>query len=106
MSNIIQSLIKAREARGWTQTKLSEAAGVSRMTLSRIESGRFDPRLSSLQVIARAMGLEIMVVPAALRQELEGFVQSGGKLLGQAPGAEAPESIVDQIIAGNRKTDE
>jgi hypothetical protein len=71
------------------------------MTVQRIESASIDPRLSTVQEMARVLGMELMLVPLAIRHELEAFVRSGGRLLGQVPGASAPPSVVDQI-AGKR----
>ena len=34
-----------RAERGWSQTKLAEALGVSRQTVHAIESGKYDPSL-------------------------------------------------------------
>lgn len=84
-----------RRAAGWTQDQLASRAGLSRMTVQRTESGGIDPRLSTLQVMARALGLELMVVPEALRPQLEEFVRAGGRYLAQAPGAGAPPSVAE-----------
>ena len=67
------------------------------MTVQRLEAGTIDPRLSTVMVLARALGLDLMLVPAALRPEVEGFVQSGGRVLGQPSGVAAPPSIVDTL---------
>lgn len=72
------------------------------MAVQKAESGTTDPRLSTLQVMARALGMELMLVPAALRPELERFIQSGGRMLGQQAGVGAPASIVDDILERGR----
>jgi len=94
---IIQSLVQARKAIGWTQETLAERAGLSRMTVQRTESGQIDPRLSTLLEMARALGLELMPVPAELRPQLEAFVRAGGRLLGQPAGVDAPPSIAQTL---------
>lgn len=93
---IIKELEAARKAALLTQGELAQRAGVSRMTVSRIEAG-MDPRLSTLLELARAMGMEVMLVPRALRPEVEGFLRSGGRMLGQPAGAGAPKSLVDLL---------
>lgn len=103
MNNTLQALEAARKLSGLTQEDLAARAGLSRMTVQRLESGKLDPRFSTLQEVARVLGLDIMLVPSALRKELEGFVRSGGRLLGQAPGADAPPSVVD-LLTGARGT--
>ncbi|MCV0437945.1 MAG: helix-turn-helix domain-containing protein [Hydrogenophaga sp.] len=94
--SIVQDIESARKAASLTQEGLAQRAGVSRMTVSRIEAG-MDPRLSTLQELARAMGMELMLVPRALRPEVEGFLRSGGRVLGQPAGAGAPRSLVDLL---------
>lgn len=94
--SIVQDVENTRKAASLTQDELAQRAGVSRMTVSRIEAG-MDPRLSTLQELARAMGMELMLVPRALRPEVEGFVRSGGRVLGQPAGAGAPPSVVDLL---------
>lgn len=98
MSKLSQELVKARQAQGLTQAGLAEKAGLSRMAVQKAESGTTDPRLSTLQVMARALGMELMLVPTEIRRDLEHFVQSGGRLVGQRAGVEAPASVVDQLL--------
>ena len=99
MINLTQELETARKAVGLSQDELAERAGLSRMTVQRTESGQIDPRVSSLLVMARALGLDLMLVPLELRGELEAFVRSGGRFLGQSTGASAPPSIADTLAA-------
>ena len=97
MIKLADSFAKSRKTAGLTQQALAERTGLSRMAVQKLESGAVDPRLSTLEVAARALGLELMLVPAGLRPELEAFVQSGGKLVGQPTGIDAPKSVVDLI---------
>jgi hypothetical protein len=52
--------------------------------------------------MARALGMEIMLVPSAIRPDIEAFVQSGGKVLGQPVGVDAPASIVEDVLKGRK----
>ncbi len=97
MIQLVAELENARKAAGLTQEALATRAGLSRMTVQRIEGGQIDPRLSSLLEMARMLGLELMTVPAALRPQLEDFVRSGGRLLGQPAGVGAPPSIAQSL---------
>ena len=97
MSNLIQQLEAMRKAAKLTRDDLAANAGLSRMTVQRAEAGQIDPRLSSILAIAKTLNVELMLVPTALRHELESFVRSGGRFLGQPPGAGAPLSIA-QIL--------
>lgn len=100
MSSVIAALSSQRKALEMTQAQLAERSGMNRMSVQKIESGQTDPRLSSIMELARTMGLELLVVPSALRPELDAFVRAGGRYVGQPPGVDAPPSIVDQIRAG------
>ena len=94
MSFLIQELEAARKANDMSQEQLAQSAGLSRMTVQRTEAGQIDPRLSSVDAIAKTLGMDLMLVPTALRLELESFVRSGGRFLGQPAGSGAPLSIV------------
>ena len=72
--------------------------GLSRMTVQRTEAGKIDPRLSTLLVLARALDMDLMLVPTSLRSDLENFVRSGGQFLGQPSGISAPTSLVDELL--------
>lgn len=98
MSKLSRELVQARLAHGLSQAALAEKAGLSRMAVQKAESGTTDPRVSTLQVMARAMGMELMLVPSEIRRDLEQFVQSGGRLVGQRAGVGAPASVVDQLL--------
>lgn len=99
MSMLIAELEAARKAANMTQEQLATRSGLSRMTVQRTEAGHIDPRLSSVAAIAKTLGMEVMLVPAGLRPELESFVRSGGRFLGQPAGSGAPLSIA-QTLAG------
>jgi DNA-binding XRE family transcriptional regulator len=103
-NSVLEQLIRARTAAKLTQADLASRAGVTRMTVQRTELEKIDPKLSTVMEMARAMGLEFVLVPKALRQDLEGFIQSGGRYLGQPAGAGAPPSLVDSLIGDVRKT--
>jgi len=97
--DLATQLMLARKAHRLTQEALASRAGVSRMTVQRLEAGAIDPRLSSVMELARAMGMELMLVPAALSQEVESFLRSGGRLLSLPAGTDAPPSIIDVLTS-------
>lgn len=69
MSESIASQLKvARNAAGLSQRQLTAMTGLQQAQLSKIENGTVDPRLSSLQALGRALGLELVWVP---RQSLQ-----------------------------------
>lgn len=58
-----KELKAARLAKGLSQRALREMVGVPQSHISKIENGGVDLRLSSLVEIARALDLEVMLVP-------------------------------------------
>ena len=103
MSILADQLVAARRAAGITQAQLAKKAGLGRGTIQRIEAGVADPGVDTLLALSRALGLEPLLVPSGLRQEVINFVRSGGKILGQPPGVGAPLSIVDELIRTMRQ---
>lgn len=91
---LYRQLLRAREASRLTQEQLAQRSGVARPTIYRCESGRYDARLSTVSELARALGLELMLVPRQLTAELAGFIQSKGKSLGLSAGVDAPPSAL------------
>jgi transcriptional regulator with XRE-family HTH domain len=82
MDHIGIQLAEARSRAGLTQSELAEKLGVQQSRVSRIEH-EANPRLDTVQSYARALGLELVLVP---RKQLSG-VQA--MLSGQA----APEEV-------------
>lgn len=66
-SFLLQRLGKAfkamRENRGLTQAKVSEMAGISRLTVIRIEAGVDTVAVSSYDKLANALGAELTLSP-------------------------------------------
>jgi|EndMetStandDraft_7_1072992.scaffolds.fasta_scaffold20096_1 transcriptional regulator with XRE-family HTH domain len=62
------TLRKAVEASPLSKEELAEKAGLSRKSLYNLLEGRADPRLSSVEALAHALGLDLFVAPRALAQ--------------------------------------
>ena len=74
--NLAHNLAIIRVATGWTQQALADAAGISRATIAQLEAGLGDPRLSTLEQIARALE----ITPSTLllsTPDVEMLVRSG-----------------------------
>jgi len=54
-------LQEARRRSGLTQAELANRAGVPQSTVAKIERGRRDPSLSTLERLVRAAGLELRI---------------------------------------------
>ena len=56
----LASRIKAaRTKRGWNQETLAAKAGISRGYLARLETGRQDPTVGTVEKIARALRIKL-----------------------------------------------
>lgn len=73
---IVARLKEARELKELSQRDLSALAGVPQAHISKIENGAVDTRLSSLVELARALDLEVMLVPRKLVPAVEAIVRS------------------------------
>ena len=83
---IAQQLKKSRENLGLSQRELSARAGVPQSHISKIESGNVDLRLSSLVAIARALELELALIPRKYVSAVNSIVGStGSETSGQPP---------------------
>jgi transcriptional regulator with XRE-family HTH domain len=73
----IASLIKeARLAKSLTQRELGRRVGLPQSHISKIEKGGVDLQLSSLAEIARALDLEVKLVPRKALPAVEGIVRA------------------------------
>lgn len=73
--SIIAALKAARVARGFSQRELSARAGVPQSHISKIENGGADIRMSSLIELARALELDLLLVPRRLIPAVKGLTQ-------------------------------
>lgn len=71
---IIEEIKNARKAKGLSQTRFGELIGVPQSHISKIEKGGVDIKLSSLIQIARALDLEVKLVPKRALPAVESVV--------------------------------
>lgn len=76
ISDIAASLLQARKDKGLTQGELGKRTGLPQSHISRIESGVVDLQLSSLVEIARALDLEVKLLPRRALPAVEGAVKA------------------------------
>jgi transcriptional regulator with XRE-family HTH domain len=82
-ADIGSMLRAAREAKGLSQRALSKLVEVPQGHISKIESGGVDLRVSSLVELARALDLEVTLVPRQSLPAIQSIVRTSG------PGAPA-----------------
>ncbi|GHT33301.1 transcriptional regulator [Bacteroidia bacterium] len=58
-----QILEQARKDAGMTQSELAEKVGANKSYISRVETGRTEPRVSTFYRIASALGLSVSLTP-------------------------------------------
>ncbi|WP_307865069.1 helix-turn-helix transcriptional regulator [Myceligenerans salitolerans] len=63
MSTAAEIVARVRGERQLSMSLLAELAGVSRSTVSRIESGKFEPTFALLQRVVEAAGFTIDAAP-------------------------------------------
>lgn len=80
-----RNLKAARKAKGLSQRALADLTGVPQSHISKIENGAVDLRLSSLIELARALGLEVMLVPRKTLPAIQSIVRSSTAVPGFEP---------------------
>jgi transcriptional regulator with XRE-family HTH domain len=65
-----------RHALGMSQDHVAKLAGITQTTLSTMVRGVGNPRLSSLQGAARALGMDIRVIPRELLPYVDDLLRS------------------------------
>ncbi|WP_299296772.1 helix-turn-helix transcriptional regulator [uncultured Erythrobacter sp.] len=76
IDDIAADIKAARVEAALTQRELGERVGLPQSHISKIESGAVDLQLSSLIEIARALGLELKLVPRKTLPAINGVVRS------------------------------
>lgn len=76
IEHIVTLLRNAREKKGLNQRELSALSGVRQSQISRIEKGAVDLRTSSLIELARALDLELTLVPQSAVSAVQSIARS------------------------------
>ena len=61
---LIDSIVKLRKEKGWTQKQLSSACGLTQSVVARIESKKSVPTIATLYRIVDALGASLTVEEA------------------------------------------
>jgi transcriptional regulator with XRE-family HTH domain len=72
--DIVETLREARAAAGLSQRALSARAGLAQSHVSEIESGSKDPGLAKLIDVARALDLELVLVPRKMLPAVQSLI--------------------------------
>lgn len=63
IEKLAKQLIAARKEQGLSQQSLAQKLGMKQSQISDLEAGKRDMRVSTLIEVARALGLEMVVIP-------------------------------------------
>jgi HTH-type transcriptional regulator / antitoxin HipB len=93
---LARQLKRAREGKGLSQRTLADRVGIPQGHLSRIENGTVDLQTSTLFQIARALDLELTLIPRQALQAVEALTTRSSATPGPAYTlADDDESRVD-----------
>ena len=77
IASISQILASSRKKRAWSQRDLADKLKMGQSQISDIEAGKRDPRINTVIEIARALGLELVLVPRPMLPAVTYILQSG-----------------------------
>jgi transcriptional regulator with XRE-family HTH domain len=100
---LVTTLKNAREKSKLSQRALAEKLGVPQSHISKIESGKISPTISSLIEIARVLGFELMAVPKKYVSVVEGLSRGTANSLESQKPAYTLDPIDEDLFMGNKK---
>jgi HTH-type transcriptional regulator / antitoxin HipB len=92
---LARQLKGAREGKGLSQRALADRVGIPQGHLSRIESGTVDLQTSTLTQIARALDLELLLVPRQALPAVEALTTRSSATPGPSYALEDDERRAD-----------
>lgn len=97
IAEIAASIRQARKDKGLTQRELGQRVGLPQSHISKIESGAVDLQVSSLAEIARALDLEVKLLPRRALPAIEGTVRAAVGTAGSSAASRALDSIQKEL---------
>ena len=76
LSALAEVVRRTRQAKGWSQRDLSARTHMPQAQISRIENADVDPQVSTLIELARALELELQLIPKSALTAVEATVRS------------------------------
>lgn len=71
-----RAILQARKQRGWSQTELGQAVGITQAHIWKIEAGKISPRLDTLLELFRVLEFELVPVPRAMLPVVQAVLRS------------------------------
>jgi transcriptional regulator with XRE-family HTH domain len=66
---------ESRKAKGWSQQKLAQKAGLAQRHISAIETGKIVPRYDTLLDILRVLDRDLVLVPRELQSPVQALLR-------------------------------
>ncbi len=80
-----EALVKARQAREWSQTELGQRMGLPQAHISGIETGRIVPRFDTLLELVRVLGHDLLLTPRSLVPAVQALIRDEGRETEERP---------------------
>lgn len=97
IEEIVQAIKTARRDKGLSQRALSDKVGIPQSHISKIEKGDVNIKISTLSELARALDLEIILVPRKVVPAVKSITRSVQHPGSTAKGSQAAKNQLTQI---------
>jgi transcriptional regulator with XRE-family HTH domain len=74
-ADLVQRLVEARHAHGWSQRELARRVGLPQVHISAIETGKVSPRFNTLLDLVRVLDHDLILVPRALVPAVQALIR-------------------------------
>lgn len=101
---IVRGLKRARLGAGLSQRALAERSGVTQSHISQIENGSTEPGLSSLIDLARALDMEVMLIPRKRTPAVSSLIDAQPVIPSQDPLFQKAMERAEAFVATTIKT--
>ena len=101
MKTFLRSVREYRRARRMTQSDLARLIGTTQAAVSMIENGTGNPQAETIEALADALGMDVMLVPKTATPQVLALIRSLENPGRRAESAGRPMSAFEDMFSGD-----